>query len=563
LVKELLSSPLVDPAVKSNICIRTACGNGDLEIVKLLLADPRVDPTAKNSEAFYSACFQGRTEIVKLLLDDGRVNPGADGNRSLQMACWHGYTEIVNLLLQHPSVDATSEENQPFITACSKGHWDVVTLLLMDPSINPSVRDNEAFRLACRGGHVEVVKLLLDDDRIDPIANENEAFQLAAASGSLETVSILLKDPRVDPASNGNRAIELAASFGHCTVVQLLSRHPMVHIRDTATFSLAVQEEYPDIVHTLLNQFGDYLRDEEMENCQAAFANACGNDNVSIVEELLEFGVDPTFQDNYSFMMACEHDSYRTARRLLLLEPVRKSLDVNSCAMRAAKYCALEVISLLLEDPRLTFGFTDGILLRIAITCQSLDVMEKLMKHPKIELDKYGQSCFELACKFQSSKILKLLLSNENVNVAANCSRGVRFAIRRCNMATMDTLLCGRYIDRKVAATFLLPYAVQHGQVEIASRIWVYAETGLSGKDAVLCFAQIANRNRFLSEVHQISSNRLLTDEDDSARESSDDSDDDSDVYASQFQAFMAYHGFVSPFEFDSDSDDLFPEEME
>jgi ankyrin repeat protein len=558
LVRELLENPFVNPAVHSNFCIRVACRNQHRDVVKMLLNDPRVDPSAENNEVFHFACLSGKTEVAHALLQASRLIPSSG---SLHMACWNGYTEIVKLLLWHPLVDPGKGDNEAIIAASSKGNLEIVRLLLMDSRVDPSARHSVAFRVACQDGHHEVVKLLLEDIRIDPTVDENEAFVAAAASGSLETVSVLLADPRIDPACNGNRALELASSHGHFTIVRLLCQYPRVHVRNTAALSLAVREEYADIVQLLLKYYGKFLLEEEMHQCQSAFAIACCNDSTIIVEQLLELGVDPSFEENYPLILACEHDSFHVARRLLLLDSVQRSLDIDLCATTAAKFCAIDVLSLFVEHPQLNFGFRDGTLLRIAIANQSRQLVESFLKHPKAEMDKYGQSCFELACKFQSQEILKLLLSSEYVNVEANNSRGVRFAVRRSNWAALEHLLSNHHIKQSIAGTDLFHCAVRHSLFEIASELWVYAETGRSGAGAIDYLSQKEVRNHFLSELARVRSTISTGEDENGTRESDCESGDGSDIYSMKFKAFMASHGFDSPFEYDSDSDDPFPAE--
>jgi ankyrin repeat protein len=62
----------VDPSIRNNLPLRTACTKGYTEIVRLLLNDPRVNPSAANNQALESAVEFGRVEIVRMLMDYGK-----------------------------------------------------------------------------------------------------------------------------------------------------------------------------------------------------------------------------------------------------------------------------------------------------------------------------------------------------------------------------------------------------------------------------------------------------------------------------------------------------------
>lgn len=261
-VEYLISPPPkgcgVDPTIKNNTALKSACEHGHLELVKMLLQDKRVNPSANNNEALNSAisadCLKivelflkdkriqinhsviiialhsYNDKIVKMLLKNCKINLSDDNNYIIKYAASENLIETVKFLLEKSEVDPTVEDNYPFRMACRKGRLEVVKILLQDPRIDPSADDNYAFRWSSRYGHIEIVKLLLMDKRVDPSAGDNHALRMAARFGHLDVVELLLQDDRVDPTAQNYDAIKKASENGNFDIIMLLLKDKRVNL---------------------------------------------------------------------------------------------------------------------------------------------------------------------------------------------------------------------------------------------------------------------------------------------------------------------------------------------
>lgn len=215
----------------------------------------QLDVHAYNEKAFRTACVNGNFEVIKLLLDlegDRRINVHADNEGAFRWACCNGHLEIVKLLLDLEGdrrIDVHAEDEWAFRKACETGNLEIVKLLLdldKDRKINVNINNDEAFQTACGNKKLDVIRLLLElkgNQKINVHAGDEWAFRYACVYGNTEVVKILLSlegDRRINVNINNDEAFRKARKNGHLEIENLL----VEYIKDKITFNFDGNKYY-------------------------------------------------------------------------------------------------------------------------------------------------------------------------------------------------------------------------------------------------------------------------------------------------------------------------------
>ena len=208
---------------------KEAARRGDTHMVASLLEDV-VNPVVR-SMAMEAAAQHGHVDVVKLLLESGQVDPAVQNNFPIRVASRGGHIAVVSLLLKSDLVDPAAANNDAISQAAYNGHAAVVEKLLDSNSVDPGVYNNQAIRYAAQKGYIETVKLLLKSDLVNPADKNNEAIRWAAEAGHEDIVEILLRDnrvlagrlPRPDLESND----PLAQYLGRVVLASIVSRQTL------------------------------------------------------------------------------------------------------------------------------------------------------------------------------------------------------------------------------------------------------------------------------------------------------------------------------------------------
>ena len=113
-----------------------------------------------SSVALKSACFNNNVELVRALLKSKRVNPAIDNNYCIKFASEFGHQEIVKMLLNEPTVNPAAEDNKAIIFAARHGRLSVIKLLMTDRRVNCKARNQEALKQAKDRKQWDVVEYL-------------------------------------------------------------------------------------------------------------------------------------------------------------------------------------------------------------------------------------------------------------------------------------------------------------------------------------------------------------------------------------------------------------------
>lgn len=138
------------------------------------------------------------------------------------------YTQVLQCLSHYPAYKKNHLIMTAFYEAIENKHYEVVCLLLLDPRVDPSANQNAAIIDACIKGTLAIVQILLADSRVNPSDQENLAIRMASYKGYTEIVKCLLKDPRVNPSDQNNSALQGACEYGRTEIVRRLLEDPRV-----------------------------------------------------------------------------------------------------------------------------------------------------------------------------------------------------------------------------------------------------------------------------------------------------------------------------------------------
>ena len=196
----------------------------------------------------------------------------------------------------------TSESvNKAFLVAVGRCHISLATFLLESAGANVQCFDNMALRTASIRGHVSIVKFLL---RAGANGMDVRALENAAEYGHLTIVKILLEAG----ANPRQCAIERPTKKGHTAVVQCLL-HANANV-DSTIFNIAVARGHYDLIRC-------FLATKNVHCTSESLSLAAGNGHKSIVQLILNEGVDVNSNDNYALRFAASRGDFEMCSFLL------------------------------------------------------------------------------------------------------------------------------------------------------------------------------------------------------------------------------------------------------
>jgi hypothetical protein len=126
------------------VAFRRAAEIGTVEVVKEFLTSGLIDPAGFDGLALTVAAGAGQTDVVRALLADPRVDPSVNDNRSLEIAIENGHVEVVRMLMADPRVDPRVPEWRPFISILEApaNRVELLKIFLADRRVDPSQGNN-------------------------------------------------------------------------------------------------------------------------------------------------------------------------------------------------------------------------------------------------------------------------------------------------------------------------------------------------------------------------------------------------------------------------------------
>lgn len=227
----------------------------------------------------------------------------------------------------------------------------------------------------------------------------------AAGAGLIDLFKQLLWN-RVDPMFRQSfYTLTMATLFGQLQILELLFLHPKVYfpVRSTEEV-IAARKGYLPIIKffaSLNNRSVEFTRNDNQMIQTSVF-----NNQLAIVEYLLSlpasFGIDPTTNNQYCIARAASNGNVEMVKLLLRDPRVKPEADENYALVDAAFEGHTQVVEILLKDPRVLPSVPNNNAIRMAAANEHLDIVKLLLT--RIEPSKGSKDALEAAVKKYEKK---------------------------------------------------------------------------------------------------------------------------------------------------------------
>ncbi len=151
--------------------------------------------------------------------------------------------------------------------------------------------------------------------------------------------------------------------------------------RDFSARFPEVKSDYPTHTTDWKSEYKYYLVELEHDLITAA-----RNNEVELTKELLEFGVDPSADDNGAISWA-SRNGHTSIVKLLLEDPrVNPSANNNEAIRLASEDGHTSTVKVLLEDPRIDPSASNNYAIRWALRNIHVDIVKMLLEDERIDL---------------------------------------------------------------------------------------------------------------------------------------------------------------------------------
>ncbi|KAJ3206054.1 hypothetical protein HDU67_008416 [Dinochytrium kinnereticum] len=310
------------------------------------------------------------------------------------------------------SIDRPQELNLLISHLCQMSSLHHPTTTMTDPPLSkprkvhshlydPSVLD-DLLQCACSYGAIHVVQHLLNVKTINPTRGRNLALRVTVEHGHLNCLNLLLSHPSVDPGDLNNYAVRVAAGRGHLSVLQRLLQDPRV--------DPTVDQNSPLIM-------------------------AIVHHHLEAVTLLLESGkVNPMAFRGVAFREALTSDfpSFKTMTRFSQTVPTNLIISI-------VENGNLHHLTSILEDlPNLPLGFSDSLLLRIAVRQNHIRLVQLLLDRNGIDPAAMRHRAVCDAARLGRVEALQVLLRDPRADKVANEGFPARVARRFGHLKVLE-----------------------------------------------------------------------------------------------------------------------------
>ncbi|KAJ3104322.1 hypothetical protein HDU96_008976 [Phlyctochytrium bullatum] len=380
-------------------CLVLACDlpnqNDALEIYHALVGDAGDDgasppsrplvasPSLRDGHAFLAAVERGHDAIVALLLADPRL-PLSALNPGLAAACHRGHARVVAQLLARPEVDPQ------VAAAIPGGNRNAHAVLSADVGYGGTNADmHPLLTSAIAGGHAETVEVLAADPRIDPVGGSGMALRLACAACDPELVLTLVGSQAYLRAfgQSEEASEESLSALQRSKLLELLTQFVadvVIGFRDKPTKKEGGKGDGKDAAKDKAEG-----TDKEAESAEKwleflkRFLAIAFFDPTTLSNIILRTAVKKGWVEAVELLMEYgRQDPVATPRGLV--DPS----DANNEALRLAANAAdpekgLEIVRLLLRDPRVDPSVQDSEPFRVAAARGDIALLEVLVEAGK------------------------------------------------------------------------------------------------------------------------------------------------------------------------------------
>jgi Ankyrin repeats (3 copies) len=289
----------------------------------------------------------------------------------------------------------------------------------------------------------------------------NSGKYLAVGSPLSEIYKLFLQVPAIDPSINNYELIRVALQHNHHSVAIAMFQKLDNRISDTA-----------------------------MDTFVKLFCNKCFQGSYDIVSYMMKYIVDPADGENNDAIEIASFKGHLEIVELLLSDPrVDPSQNANNSLMDACAEGHLPVVERLLLDPRINPANYNNIAIFYAVSMGHLPIIDRLLLDPRVNQTVNRNELLEKGAKEGHLPIVERMLSVPNL-VISNTNTALCGASYKGCLSIVDLLLKDARIDpnlplnlfgdpRFVAITTTeqekyktaLGYACEEGRLEIVERL--------------------------------------------------------------------------------------------
>lgn len=457
------------------------------------------------SRSLYAAACSGHVEVVQVLLLDARVDPQANDNCAVVAAAAAGQVHVMEVFLSDTRVDEVAC-NLALQAASEKGQLPVVEMLLADVRVDPSAAHPDA--AVSTGSHktshvrqewLHYIPEWSSGMRDDTV--HDEALRLAALGGHLAVVNRLLADPRVTPFSRlASLPLEAAVFHGHADVVRRLLADPRVQprARQDRLLHTAAARGHIDVVRALLADGRLAFvagGDKHAQRCASVWqqinnggrampphadhlpiAAAAEAGHLDIVELLLaDPRLSPADCGNHALALATASGHQAVAVRLLRDPRVQRLRDKSAMLLAAASLGKVHLLSKLLALPAVNLA-RDAVFnaVKAAAAAGHLGALQLLMASPGVVQADAAAALMRAAAGGNVAS-LNLLINELGVDPSIDDSVSIVAAARGGHMAALERLLQDDRVNPGAADNLALTEAAGGGHAAIVAMLLAHA----------------------------------------------------------------------------------------
>jgi ankyrin repeat protein len=345
-----------------------------------------------------NAVENGKVDVVRLLSTQQTFKFVDERPSLLQIAVESGNLEIVSLLLLDPRLNTPRLNTVPYhtdilVTPCINNDMDLLQLLLSDSRFNPD--DSQCFREACARGRTAIVKLLVKDKRLTLFGVDS---------------SRIMSMQQWNNYNNHQRGINAVFEKGYYDLVQFFLEDSRFQL-SSGLLSTACKSTSVNVVRCVLQD----RRVQTPKDWSCILREVCTSNLFDILEILLQDSrvtVDPSLPE-----VAVCWSSEKVLQLLLKDSRICSSdrLYYEKAVTRAVIMRRVEHLKLLLLDKRFESSFFNQQLIRACVN-GSLEIVQVLLNDPRIDPSVSNQQPLLSACVSGRLNLVLLLLKDKRVD---------------------------------------------------------------------------------------------------------------------------------------------------
>jgi len=231
---------------------------------------------------------------------------------------------------------------------------------------------------------------------------------------------------------------------------------------------------YEDVEHLLLNagpKVVSYLlknNDLPKDFLLSLFKSSVKDNKVEIIEVLLsDPRVDPSASNNYAIREASKYGHVEIVKLLLSDPRVDPSAEDNYAIDFASLFGRIKVVELLLSDPRVDPSANNNYAIRLASSFGHLEVVELLLSDSRVDPSANDNYAIREASRLGRIEVVQLLLSDPRVDPSSNNNYAIRWASKNGYLEVVQLLLSEPRVDPSADNNYALKWASRYGHVKV------------------------------------------------------------------------------------------------